>query len=207
MDCVSVEEQFSAFLEDELDYQATKAFEAHLANCESCQNGFILFRESVNLLHEMPSIEPSPNFDTVLQTRLADTQIESMPRWRLLLEPLRSQLVWAFGGIAMAIGICAIAGIYLYQNAIVGNEKFSVARAEDTPNDRRYVFPPPRIRVDGSPRANTSPSVPRSERQRRVEFPTFKKPAFPREVQPLRVERNYILQTVTYNDASTTRGW
>ena len=207
MDCVSVEEQFSAFLEDELDYQATKAFEAHLANCESCQNGFILFRESVNLLHEMPSIEPSPIFDTVLQTRLANAQIESMPWWRLLLEPMRSQSVWAFGGIAMAIGICTIAGIYLYQNAYVGNEAFSVARAEDTPNDRRYVFPPPRIRIDGLPPAKKPPSVPHLERQRLVEFPTFKKPAFPLEIPPLRVERNYILQTIPYNDDSTSRGW
>ena len=207
MDCVGVEEQFSAYLEDELDYQATKAFETHLANCGSCHNGFILFRESVNLLHQMPSIEPSPNFDTVLRTRLANAQMESIPWWRRALEAMRSQSAWAFSGMAMGIGICAIASIYLYQNSFVGNEDIAVVRTEDTSSARRYVLPPPRIRVDDSWPDKQSPLIPDLNRQRLVEFPAFEDSVFPKEVQPQRVERNYILQTVTYTDASTNGGW
>jgi hypothetical protein len=211
MDCVGVEEQFSAHLEDELDYQATKTFETHLANCELCHHGYILFRESVNLLHRMPSIEPSPSFDTVLQTRLANSQIELIPWWRRALEAMRAQSVWAFSGIAMGIGICMIAGIYLYQNTLIGNDDITVARADNTPSDRRYVIrhviPPPRIRVDDSSPWKQSPLVPDLNRQRLVEFPAFEGSVFPKEVQPQRVERNYILQTVTYTDASTSGGW
>lgn len=207
MDCVRVEEQFSAYLEDELDYKATKAFDTHLANCESCHNGFLLFRESVNLLHRMPSIDPSPNFDTALQTRLANAHMDSISWWRRPLKAIRSQSIWAFSGIALGIGVCAIAGIYLYQNSYVGNEDIAVARAEDTPNVRRYVFPPPRIRVDDSWQGKKPPLVPDLERQRLVEFQTFEDLVLPKEVQPQRVERNYILQTVTYTDASTRGGW
>lgn len=208
MDCVRVEEQFSAYLEDELDYQSTKAFETHLANCGSCQNGFMLFRESVNLLHRMPSIEPSPNFDSVLQTRLADAQMESIPWWRRTFAAIRSQSVWAFSGIALGIGVFAIAGIYFYQNAYVGNESISVASTKNTPNVRRYdVLPPPRIRVDDAWVGRTSPIVPDLERQRLVEFPAFQEPVYPKAVQPQRVERNYILQTVTYTDSPTRGGW
>lgn len=208
MDCVIVEEQFSAYLEDELDYQTTKVFETHLANCGSCQNGFTLFRESVNLLHQMPSIEPSPSFDSDLQSRLANAQMDSIPWWRRTLAAIRSQSVWAFSGVALGIGVCAIAGIYLYQNAYVGNETISVVSTENTPNVRRYdVLPPPRIRVDDSWLSRTSPLVPDLERQRLVEFPAFEGPVFPKTVQPQRVERNYILQTVTYTDTPTRGGW
>ena len=207
MDCIEAEEQFSAYLEDELDYRATKVFETHLANCGLCHHEFTLFRESVNLLHRMPSVEPSPNFDTVLRTRLANAQIESISWWRRALEAMRSQSALAFSGIAIGIGICVIAGIYLYQNALVANEDISVARADNTPSDRRYVIPPPRIRVDDSWPGKQLRSVPDLERQRLVEFPAFEDSVFPKEVQPRRVERNYILQTVTYTDPSTNGGW
>lgn len=207
MDCVKVEEQFSAYLEDELDYQTTKVFESHLANCGSCQNGFTLFRESVNLLHQMPSIEPSPNFDSDLQSRLANAQMDSIPWWRRTLAAIRLQSAWAFSGIALGIGVCAIAGIFLYQNAYVEDHAISVARTEDTPNVRPNVLPPPRIRVDDSWLGRTSPLVPDLERQRLVEFPAFEGPVFPKAIQPQRVERNYILQTVTYTDAPTRGGW
>ena len=59
MNCLKAEEQFSAYIEDELDYQAVRAFEAHLSTCESCRREFTLFRESLDLLHQLPQIEPS----------------------------------------------------------------------------------------------------------------------------------------------------
>ena len=113
MNCLKAEEQFSAYLEDELDYQAVRAFEAHLSTCESCRREFTLFRESLDLLHQLPHIEPSTEFDVALQARLADTQVESIPFWRRVLQPLQNPIRWALGGVAVLLVM--LTGFYLYQ--------------------------------------------------------------------------------------------
>ena len=81
MNCLKAEEQFSAYIEDELDYRAVRTFEAHLNACESCRREFTLFHESLDLLQQLPQIEPSTDFDIALKVRLVDTQVESIPFW------------------------------------------------------------------------------------------------------------------------------
>ena len=97
MNCLKAEEQFSAYIEDELDYQAVRAFEGHLSTCESCRRELTLFRESLDLLHQLPQIEPSAEFDVTLQARLADTQVESIPFWQRVLQPLARSSSFGIG--------------------------------------------------------------------------------------------------------------
>ena len=188
MNCLEAEEQFSAYLEDELDYQAVKAFDAHLADCESCHHELELFRESVDLLHQLPSVEPSPSFDVALRTRLTNTEVDPVPLWHSALEMMRIRPAWTFSGIAMALFIM-IASIYLYQNTF---------------RER------PQAGVSPDARVTTS-----TERRLTVPFPTTQGPfkfrtsedvEFLEEIQPRRVERNYILQTVSYTDAPAGGG-
>ena len=79
MNCLMAEERFSACLEDELDYQTIREFEAHLANCSSCQTEYATFRKSVKFLQQMPRIEPSFDFDRNLQSKIANFDVDKVP--------------------------------------------------------------------------------------------------------------------------------
>ena len=170
MNCLKVEEQFSAYLEDELDYQAVRAFEAHLNTCESCRREFTLFRESLDLLHQLPQIEPSIEFDIALQVRLADTQVESIPFWRRVLQPLQGQVRWALGGIAVLLVM--LTGFYLYQKTFdqkTLTEPESVETAEAPEPSKRT--PLAEGREVESKQQQLPLAVPSQELQSRVYFP------------------------------------
>ena len=207
MNCLKAEEQFSAYLEDELEYPAVKAFETHLATCEQCQREFALLRESLDLLHQLPQIEPSREFDSNLRIRLADTQIESAPFWYRVLNTLRPRPAWAFGGIAVVLVI--FAGIYLYQNTSVKSSSLEIAARLNTPLAHRHPEPIVKIRSNELRRTELPLAVPDLRPQSLVKFPEFPEfdPQPLRERQfPQRIEQNYILQTINYTNAPTGGG-
>jgi hypothetical protein len=232
MNCLKVEEQFSAYLEDELDYQAVRAFEAHLSTCESCRREFTLFRESLDLLHQLPQIEPSTEFDIALQARLADTQVESIPFWQRVLQPLHGQVRLALSGIAVLLVI--LAGFYFYQKTLTKPPSVDTAVAPET--SRSVPVAKEREVEQQLPLA-----VPSQELQSLVKFPesseldlqpvrgnqqlqsaTFdlqqlrgtQQPQLPasdmqpvrRDQQPQRLEQNYILRTIKRTEAPTGGG-
>ena len=232
MNCLKVEEQFSAYLEDELDYQAVRAFETHLSTCESCRREFTLFRESLDLLHQLPQIEPSAEFDVALQARLADTQVESIPFWQRVLQPLHGQVRLALSGIAVLLVI--LAGFYFYQKTLTKSPSVDTAVAPET--SRSVPVAKEREVEQQLPLA-----VPSQELQSLVKFPesseldlqpvrgnqqlqsaTFdlqqlrgtQQPQLPasdmqpvrRDQQPQRLEQNYILRTIKRTEAPTGGG-
>jgi hypothetical protein len=232
MNCLKVEEQFSAYLEDELDYQAVRAFEAHLSTCESCRREFTLFRESLDLLHQLPQIEPSTEFDIALQARLADTQVESIPFWQRVLQPLHGQVRLALSGIAVLLVI--LAGFYFYQKTLTKSPSVDTAVAPET--SRSVPVAKEREVEQQLPLA-----VPSQELQSLVKFPesseldlqpvrgnqqlqsaTFdlqqlrgtQQPQSPasdmqpvrENQQPQRLEQNYILRTIKRTEAPTGGG-
>ena len=232
MNCLKVEEQFSAYLEDELDYQAVRAFETHLSTCELCRQEFTLFRESLDLLHQLPQIEPSAEFDVALQARLADTQVESIPFWQRVLQPLHGQVRLALSGIAVLLVI--LAGFYFYQKTLTKSPSVDTAVAPET--SRSVPVAKEREVEQQLPLA-----VPSQELQSLVKFPessvfdlqpvrgnqqlqsaTFdlqqlrgtqqsQLPASDmqpvrRDQQPQRLEQNYILRTIKRTEAPTGGG-
>ena len=232
MNCLKVEEQFSAYLEDELDYQAVRAFEAHLSTCESCRREFTLFRESLDLLHQLPQIEPSTEFDIALQARLADTQVESIPFWQRVLQPLHGQVRLALSGIAVLLVI--LAGFYFYQKTLTKSPSVDTAVAPET--SRSVPVAKEREVEQQLPLA-----VPSQELPSLVKFPesseldlqpvrgnqqlqsaTFdlqqlrgtQQPQSPasdmqpvrENQQPQRLEQNYILRTIKRTEAPTGGG-
>jgi hypothetical protein len=232
MNCLKVEEQFSAYLEDELDYQAVRAFETHLSTCELCRQEFTLFRESLDLLHQLPQIEPSAEFDVALQARLADTQVESIPFWQRVLQPLHGQVRLALSGIAVLLVI--LAGFYFYQKTLTKSPSVDTAVAPET--SRSVPVAKEREVEQQLPLA-----VPSQELQSLVKFPesseldlqpvrgnqqlqsaTFdlqqlrgtQQPQLPasdmqpvrRDQQPQRLEQNYILRTIKRTEAPTGGG-
>ena len=231
MNCLKVEEQFSAYLEDELDYQAVRAFEAHLSTCESCRREFTLFRESLDLLHQLPQITPSTEFDIALQVRLADTQVESIPFWRRVLQPLQGQVRWALSGVAVLLVM--LTGFYLYQKTFdqkTLTESESVETAEAPESSKHTLlaegreaeskqqqlplavpFPETSIFDLQPTRGNQQPQfpVPNLHPVRRDQQPQLPgadpQPAH-KSQQPQQLEQNYILRTINYKKAPTGGG-
>ena len=202
MNCIKAEEQFSAYLEDELDYQAVRAFEAHLTACESCHQEFRLFRESLNLLHQLPQIEPSGEFDIALQIRLADIPVESIPFWQRVLRPLYGRTRLALSGIAVLLVM--ITGFYFYQKTSIKPQSVEIVAA---PEPSRRVPLAEERRVER--RQQLPLAIPSRELQSLINFPgssTFNLQPLRRTQQPQQLEQNYILQTVNYTEAPTGGG-
>jgi anti-sigma factor RsiW len=203
MNCLKAEEQFSAYIEDELDYQAVRAFEDHLSTCHACRREFTLFRESLNLLHQLPQIEPSREFDIVLHMRLADAQVESIPFWQRVLRPLYGQTRLALSGIAVLLVM--VAGSYFYQKTLTKSQPVEIVAA---PESSRRVPLAEERRVEWQGQ-QLPLAIPSRELQSLVNFPespTFNLQPRRRSQQPQRLEQNYILQTVNYTEAPTGGG-
>ena len=235
MNCLKAEEQFSAYIEDELDYRAVRRFEAHLNACESCRREFTLFRESLDLLHQLPQIEPSTDFDTALKARLVDTQVESIPLWGRVLQPLHGQIHLALSGVAMMLMM--VTGFYFFQKASINPDPGEIAAA---PGTSREALPVEERRIEEQ-RPQFPLAVPSQEPQSLVSFPESsafnlqpvrrnqqpqfsafnlqpvrrsQRPQFQvfdlqpvrRSQQPQRLEQNYILQTINYTEAPTGGG-
>ena len=234
MNCLKAEEQFSAYIEDELDYRAIRTFETHLSACESCRREFTLFRESLNLLHQLPQIEPSVEFDVALQARLADTQVESIPFWRRVLQPLHTQTRLALSGIAVLLVM--VAGFYFYQRTLTKPPSVEIAvaseisrrapLAEERGIEWQQQFPlalPSRemqslVNFPESSTFNLQPvrrsqqpqfpafSLQPARRSQQPQLPGFDLHPVRRSQQPQRLEQNYILQTINYTAAPTGGG-
>ena len=234
MNCLKAEEQFSAYIEDELDYQAVRAFDAHLNTCESCRREFALFRESLDLLHQLPPIQLSAEFNTALQVRLADTQVESIPYWRRVLQPLHGQTRLVLSGIAVLLVM--VTGFYFYQKTLLKPPLVEIVAAPETLKGAPLVeerevewqqqFPlavPSRelqslVNFPESSVFNLQP-VRRSQQSQfsafnlqpvrssqQPQFPAFNLQPVRRSQQPQRLEQNYILQTINYTEAPTGGG-
>ena len=106
MNCLQAEENFSAHLEDALDYQMLQRFESHIAECVTCQREYARFSESVKASQQLPQIEPSPYFIPTLQQRLAAEQRETLPFWQRL-QRIFNMPKWALSGIMVLLLITA----------------------------------------------------------------------------------------------------
>ena len=194
MNCLMAEEHFSAYLEDEMDYRTIKEFEAHLTDCESCSSEFALFRKSVNLLHQLPRIEPSSNFNHSVQSRVGNLDVDRVPAWNQMLDYLRTRPVWAFGGITTIL-LVSLFSAYLYYSY-----------------QKDYNTASPGI-VFGSDPSPTYRPVPNIDNQEPPTLPIHQVNVpidfgsggfFGREVlewRPQRTQQNFILQTVNYSSA------
>jgi len=195
MNCLMVEEGFSAYLEDELDYKSIIEFDAHLTDCELCYQSFEQFRESLKLLHQLPHVEPSVTFDRVVEAGVGDIGREPISFWSNILDALRDQAAWALSGL-MALLVAGLVSIYLYENdrdmhtsfpptmVVNSAQNADVQRVDRVDNQTQLSLPVRRVNL---------PLVVEDGELYRADF--FESHA------PQRIRRNYILQTVDYNDA------
>ena len=197
MNCLQAEEHFSAYLEDTLDYQALRDFEAHLTACEACQHEYARFQESVKAVQQLPQIELSPDFMPKLLERLAEERREFggikeiiATGWNQLQEGLRRPK-WAFSGVVALILIVAVGG-YLYQGGFLSDRDSQPAVVVTPASQPSRLGPPP-------------VELPVDVRRRVRNIDSFSPGGvIPASQQPM--QRHYILKQVSYTSASTRGG-
>jgi hypothetical protein len=197
MNCLMAEEHFSAYLEDELAYQTIKEFETHLTECGSCSSEFVTFRKSVSLIHQLPRIEPSSDFDRMVQSRVGNLDVDRIPAWHQILDSLRARPVWAFSGIATIL-LVVLVSAYFYQSGLDGYRSSAPRIVIDTDSNPGYR------RVE---RMENQELLALPVRQVNVPLDIGNGVFFEGEVlerRPQRTQQNFILQTVNYS--STPRG-
>lgn len=178
MNCLQVEEYFSAHFEDALDYQTLQLFENHITECPTCQREYARFRESVKGLQELPQIEPSPYFMPTLQQRISQAQRDTLSFWERLHRTFNMPR-WALSGIMVLILVTAI-GTFLYHDDLFNRE------------NQPFATPRPEI-------SSESPSV-RQFLPRGLDGFDFSSPS----AQPM--QQNYTLKHVSYTTVSTGGG-
>jgi anti-sigma factor RsiW len=191
MNCLQAEEYFSAHFEDTLDYQTLQGFLSHLAACETCQQEYARFQESVKAVQQLPQIEPSPYFMPALVQRISEEQHEiggvkeiATTGWKQLLDVFRRP-VWAFSGILALI--LAVTGTYLYQDGFLfDRDSGSTAITSESQEIRVATSPVGTRRVVG----NGSQLLPGGV----ISTP----------VRPM--QQHYVLKQVSYTNASTRGG-
>ena len=197
MNCLQAEEHFSAYLEDTLDYQALRDFEAHLTGCEACQHEHARFQESVKAVQQLPQIEPSPNFMPKLLERLAEERqefggIKDMITigWHRLQDGLRRPK-WAVSGIVALILIAAIGG-YFYQAGFLSDRDSQPAVVVTPVSEPSRLGPPPvELPVDV---------------QRQVRSINSFSPGGVIRTSRQPMQQHYVLKQVSYTSASTGGG-
>ncbi len=74
MNCRRYQKLFSAYLDGYLSVGKRLRLQDHLEECERCAEELARVREVVALTDRLPKIQPSPDFDRVLQTKLSDSR-------------------------------------------------------------------------------------------------------------------------------------
>ena len=196
MNCLQIEENFSSYFEDTLDYQTLQSFDEHLDNCEACQMEYELFRESVSELQQLPPDRPSPTFLATLQQQLNQEQPARLSFW----QRLRTQFAtpkWALSsGLVMFL---VITGIFLYQFD-VGNDDMTqldsltqtTQKAEDNSSS---------IIVERSGNATNTPTL-----RSNFNHSGTGNSILSNTVSGKPMQRRYVLKQVSYSTAVTGGG-
>ncbi|MGC8833884.1 MAG: zf-HC2 domain-containing protein [Armatimonadota bacterium] len=97
MVCSDVSNQIAAFLDGELPPDVQEAVQNHLKECPRCQTECESLKRTSNLVKQLPTIQPSDNWDIAFRNKLAASQYkqlaEEFRRLRELAEELTARLV------------------------------------------------------------------------------------------------------------------
>ena len=115
MNCRRYQKLFSAYLDGYLSVRKRLRLQAHLEECEHCAEDFARVRELVALTNRLPEIQPSPDFDRVLQAKLSDSR--SVTAFGLL---FGRRAIAALGAICLLLIV--ISSVHIYRIRRGSNE-------------------------------------------------------------------------------------
>jgi anti-sigma factor RsiW len=119
MDCREFQKKHVTFVDDLLPAIEMQAMERHLAQCSRCSRQNTAIRRSLMLVHNLPPIEPSPEFMVRLNARLA--QVSPMSREDIVApRPYLSSVgtVAAFAAGILAVAYMAVETSHYYAPTI-----------------------------------------------------------------------------------------
>lgn len=159
MNCRTVQDLTSAYLEGEATVEERRVIDAHLPLCRRCAADMHDTRRMLSLVHGLPRDEASADFtDTVMQ-RVRDAaavELAAVRGWRDFLPDLSwariewPRLVWAPAAVAAGV-LMTLGGIRVGLVPVAGltPKPASVAAVEPAPV--RLIQPAPRATIPASP--------------------------------------------------------
>ena len=104
--CKQFEEQCSLYVENELPEHERRRFEAHLRDCSLCQQTIVRLELLRVQLKNIPRLQPSRDFETILRARIQMTKQIGLSPWAMYFQRLKVP--------AYAVSITAIAAAILF---------------------------------------------------------------------------------------------
>lgn len=164
--CTEINELMSLYIDDAMDYDTRKEFEAHIRECKVCSEELQALQQLVDLCNDISEEELPEDFKAKLHERLLEEQKKEEKKNRFLI--LRSKYV------QMAASIAAVAVIAIVLRGTLGNNFYpptaqnkamdlaaaeigrpEEAKMEDTAADRsmKAVSPEKTSRAETTPKA------------------------------------------------------
>jgi hypothetical protein len=84
MDCRNFRETHAEFVDARCTSLQEDAMREHMANCRECARHDMLVRRSLLLVRNLPTIEPSPDFQARLEARLLAASLTPIDRRRFM---------------------------------------------------------------------------------------------------------------------------
>jgi hypothetical protein len=143
MDCREFRSKHVAYVDDLLAAVDMDAMRAHLGWCTSCARQDTAVRRSLLLLHNLPTIDPSPDFMQRLNSRLAE--IELPPR--VVVSAPRTSLFFSMPAIgtfaAVAAGIGMVAVLSFHTTRYSTTAQVASAPVANVPNGNAHITDAP----------------------------------------------------------------
>lgn len=111
MDCHSVQEQLSLYIEGDIPYEEKLRIDNHLKSCRSCNESLAGMRKTIQLVNNLEDIDP-PYWLT--QKIMGRVKAEAKPKkgfWKTIFYPLHIKLPIE----AAAVVIIAITSVYIFK--------------------------------------------------------------------------------------------
>lgn len=111
MDCHSVQEQLSLYIEGDIPYEEKLRIDNHLKSCRSCNESLAGLRKTIQLVNNLEDIEPPYWLARRIMSRV---KAEAKPKkgfWKTLFYPLHIKLPIE----AVAVVIIAMTSVYIFK--------------------------------------------------------------------------------------------
>lgn len=114
MGCQHVQEQLSAYLEDELEPAARRSMDAHLEECVHCRRELEALRRTISALQSLEEIDVPPRLTAAIQAGIA---VRERSGWRRLGAWLFFPMHIKLPLEAMALLLVTLGVVYVYRSA------------------------------------------------------------------------------------------
>lgn len=143
MTCDEISKYIPAYLEDDLTPEERKFVDEHINTCDACRQDLADFKNTFNILKDLPDVEPPPFFEQKIMSRIHEEATQKKGLLRKLFYPLRIKIPIQ----AMATVCIAVFAFLIYKG---------------TESDLKRItpLPPPGIELEKSAKVSEQPSRP-----------------------------------------------